>query len=260
VSELFKGIALFTPGGDLIYCIDSSKNTRWHIHLCMRLQELLGLPELPHFLVPGYTATVDRWLNPRTKTIETIAELYPTVKRYQALLEKVFDVDSSCWQVAPWQEEFCNPIILETHRDRSSIAGVANRFACLWENHDLIIRLDLQSYSSHSYDDDLVASNDLTIDRIYESEISSGYVLRLFVFGDSLTIVKTLKDIHQLLEKDLGHPYTLKVIDVSKNPEQAEINRISATPALVRVWPKPVRRIVGDLNDPSKILQILTSF
>jgi circadian clock protein KaiB len=251
VSELFKGIALFTPGGDLIYCIDSSKHTRWHIHLCMRLQDLLGLPEPPHFLVPGYTATVDRWFNPRTKTKETIAELYPTVKRHQALLEKVFDVDSSCWQLAPWQEEFCNPIILETHSDR---------FACLWENHDLIIRLDLQNDSDRLYDGDLVSNNDLESNRQYESEISNGYVLRLFVSGDSLAIVKTLKDIHQLLEKDLDRPYTLKVIDVSKNPEQAEINRISATPALVRVWPKPVRRIVGDLNDLSKLLQILTSF
>jgi circadian clock protein KaiB len=251
VSELFKGISLFTPGGDLIYCIDSSKNNRWHIHLCMGLQELLGISETPHFLVPGYTATVDRWFNPHTKKIETIAEVHPPAQRHLALLEKVFDVDSSCWQVAPWQEEFCNPIILETHRDR---------FAPLWENHDLIVRLNLQRYSSHLCDRDFVSNNDSIIAHTYESEVSNGYVLRLFVSGDSLAIVKTLEDIHQLLEKDLGHPYTLKVIDVSKNPEQAEINRISATPALVRVWPKPVRRIVGDLNDLPKILQILTNF
>ncbi|WP_239651521.1 hypothetical protein [Neosynechococcus sphagnicola] len=47
--NLFKGIALFTPGGDLIYGIDVSKQSRWHLHLCTALQELLGLTEPPHF-------------------------------------------------------------------------------------------------------------------------------------------------------------------------------------------------------------------
>ncbi|MFM6041706.1 MAG: circadian clock protein KaiB, partial [Dolichospermum sp.] len=39
--QLFKGIALFTPGGDLIYCIDPSKQGRWHLNLCAALREIL---------------------------------------------------------------------------------------------------------------------------------------------------------------------------------------------------------------------------
>ncbi|NES86091.1 MAG: circadian clock protein KaiB, partial [Moorea sp. SIO2B7] len=35
--------------------------------------------------------------------------------------------------------------------------------------------------------------------------------------------------------------------------------QISATPTLLRVWPEPVRRIVGDLNDIDQVLQRLTS-
>jgi circadian clock protein KaiB len=253
VSDLFKGIALFTPGGDLIYCIDSSKHDRWHSHLCSSLRELFEISEPPHFLVPGYTATVDQYLDYNTNQIETIAEVYPPVQRHCALLEKVFGVQELDWHLAPWQEEFCNPIILETYRDR---------FAPLWENRDLIVRLDAhnrQTLPSH-WQQDFSNNHARNIAQTYESASSNGYVLRLFVSGDSLAIVKTLETIHQLLEKDLGHPYTLKLIDISKNPEQAEINRISATPALVRVWPQPVRRIVGDLSDLKKILQILTSF
>ena len=56
----FKGIALFTPGGDVVYCIDPKKQNRWHVQLCGLLQYLLNLPELPHFLVPSYAATLDR--------------------------------------------------------------------------------------------------------------------------------------------------------------------------------------------------------
>ncbi|MFM7558989.1 MAG: circadian clock protein KaiB, partial [Cylindrospermopsis raciborskii] len=57
LPQVFKGIALFTPGGDLIYCIDPSKQKRWHLHLCGVLQQILNLSEPPHFLVPCYTAT-----------------------------------------------------------------------------------------------------------------------------------------------------------------------------------------------------------
>ncbi|MGL6284372.1 MAG: circadian clock KaiB family protein, partial [Microcoleaceae cyanobacterium] len=78
-SSLFKGIALFTPGGDLVYCIDPSKQSRWHLHLCAVLQDILGLPEPPHFLVPAYTATIDQWLDNRTNQIQVAAAIYPLV-------------------------------------------------------------------------------------------------------------------------------------------------------------------------------------
>ncbi|HEY9871988.1 MAG TPA: circadian clock KaiB family protein, partial [Candidatus Obscuribacterales bacterium] len=61
------------------------------------------------------------------------------------------------------------------------------------------------------------------------------------------------------LDKSFGHSYTLKVIDIFKHPEQAEANHISATPTLVRVWPEPVRRIVGDLENFEKVLKLLVA-
>uniref|UniRef100_UPI0030DA8648 circadian clock KaiB family protein n=1 Tax=Calothrix sp. NIES-2100 TaxID=1954172 RepID=UPI0030DA8648 len=55
----------------------------------------------------------------------------------------------------------------------------------------------------------------------------------------------------------IAQPYTLKFVDVLTNPEQAEINQVTATPTLVKVWPYPIRRLVGDLNRVEKILQML---
>ncbi|HEY9642884.1 MAG TPA: hypothetical protein V6C57_20515, partial [Coleofasciculaceae cyanobacterium] len=92
-TALFKGIALFTPGGDLVYCIDPKKQNRWHMQLCAVFQELLGLTELPHFLLPCYTATIDRWIDPHTQEIQTFAEASPLVLRHQALLNVLFNVD-----------------------------------------------------------------------------------------------------------------------------------------------------------------------
>ncbi|NJO67034.1 MAG: circadian clock protein KaiB, partial [Leptolyngbyaceae cyanobacterium RM1_405_57] len=70
---------------------------------------------------------------------------------------------------------------------------------------------------------------------------------------------RILQNLHQLLEKSLQQPYTLKVVDIYKHPEQAEADQVAATPTLVKVWPKPVRRIAGNLEDAAKILQILAS-
>ncbi len=234
--QLFKGIALFTPGGDLIYCIDPSKQLRWHLHLCAALQEILDLSDLPHFLVPCYTATIDYWLDPRTQQVRTFAEAYPSVVRHQAVLNAIFGTGELVWQTAPWQEGLCDRLVLNGYR---------SSFPQLWEDHDLIVRLD------HS---EPIPEHHQIQKPILKSQ---GYNLRLFVAGHSVTTERILQSLHELLERSLGYPYRLKVIDVLTHPEQAEIDQVSATPTLVKAWPLPIRRIVGDLDNVDKLLQIL---
>lgn len=238
--QLYKGIALLTPGGDLIYCIDPSKQGRWHLHLCASLQEILGLPEPPHFLVPCYTATIDHWLDHRTQKIHTFAEAYPPILPYQSLLNMIFETDNISWQPAPWQEGVCDPIVLSTYR---------STFAALWENHNLVVKVNIAEPPVNP-ESSLVVSP--------RTELSSqGYVLRLFIAGHTLHTERILQTLHELLEKHLSHPYTLKVIDVLTHPDQAEISQVSATPTLVKVFPPPVRRIIGNLESVERILQIL---
>ncbi|MEM9540675.1 MAG: circadian clock KaiB family protein [Cyanobacteria bacterium P01_E01_bin.42] len=234
-------MALFTPAGDLIYAIDPSKQGKWHANLCIGLQELLGLPEPPHFLVPAYTATVDRWLDPRTREVRTIAEAYPAVMRYQTLLDAIFATQGVSWQQAEWQEEACEPLIIESYRDR---------FPQLWEERDLVVAYDRWQREREN-------RTDPNSQAIVSEAPAFNYVLRLFVSGNTSTTEQTLKILHQLLETRLHSPYTLKVIDIFKHPEQAELNHVSATPTLVRAWPHPVRRIVGELEDLERVLQVI---
>ena len=247
--KFFKGIALFTPGGDLIYCIDPSKQSRWHLHLCTGLQEILHLPEPPHFLVPCYTATVDRWLDRRTQQVQTFAEAYPLVLRHQALLNAVFETEEVVWQAAPWSENFCDPMVLATNR---------SMFPQLWEDHDLIVRFEQMHTLQQFMPATFVEQQSAASPQKTQLE-NTGYVLRLFVAGHSMNTERILQTLYQLLEESLPYPYTLKVIDVAKHPEQAEADQVSATPALVKVWPQPVRRLVGELDNVEKILQILDS-
>lgn len=234
---MFKGIALLTPGGDLVYCRDEQKRARWHLNLCAALQEHLGLPEPPHFLVPCFTATVDRWLDRESQVVHTFAETHAPLWRYQALLNALFGLDALEWQVVYPDQAACSPSVLMTYREQ---------FPQLWDHHDLVLDVSAADGSPPPEMTGAVTHG------------ANGLVLRLFVSGHSALTEQILQTLQGVLETSRHRPYTLKVIDVAKHPDQAEADQISATPTLIRIWPLPVRRLVGDLDDPRAILNLLS--
>ncbi|MEM9450386.1 MAG: circadian clock KaiB family protein [Cyanobacteria bacterium P01_E01_bin.6] len=247
LPESFKGIALFTPGGDLVYCIDPEKRDRWHLQLCSQFQEALNLPEPPHFLAPCYTATIDRWVDPQTQQVRVSAEASPLVLRYHALLNAVFDIEEIEWAPLDLPLETCNPLFLNNFQQQ---------FPQLWETHDLILSLEAAP-STTSVTRSLI--DELMWAHAHQLPEGQGYVLRLFLSGYGAGNEQTLQRLHRFLETSLNHPYTLKVIDVYKNPELAEADHISATPTLVKAWPPPVKKLVGDFQDASALLGLLLS-
>ncbi|MDC0833198.1 circadian clock protein KaiB [Leptolyngbya valderiana BDU 20041] len=80
------------------------------------------------------------------------------------------------------------------------------------------------------------------------------YVLKLYVAGNTTNSVRALKTLNTLLEQEFQGVYALKVIDVLKNPQLAEEDKILATPTLAKILPPPVRKIIGDLSDREKVL------
>jgi len=234
LPQVFKGIALFTPGGDLVYCIDVQKQSHWHLHLCMALQETLGLAEPPHFLVPCYSATIDRWLNPQTQEVHTVAAACPFVLKYQSLLNVLFGTENLVWQVSDRSEGVCDPTLLMTYRQQ---------FPELWQDHDLVMRFEQRRQRQEPL----------------ETSAPQGHVFRLFISSHSAATERTLQNLHQILETSLRQPYTLQVIDVHKHPDQAERDQVTATPTLLRTWPHPIRRIVGEFDDANRILQVLAA-
>jgi circadian clock protein KaiB len=234
VPSSFKGIALFTPAGDLVYCIDPTKQGRWHAQLCSALQGALNLSELPHFLVPCYTATVDRWWDESSQTWQVAAELSPNVYRYRALLDQLFDLEPGQWQIAPISPGVCDPLLLYRYQEL---------FPDLWQPHNLAIALDANQ--------PIAPSSALPI--------AQGYVLRLFVAGYNPKTENTLEKLHQILEESLDQPYTLSVIDITKDPEAAETHQIIATPTLLRMHPAPEKRLVGNLDTLNHLLWLLGS-
>ncbi len=232
----YKGLALVTPGGDLVYVIDPSKQQHWHAHLCNVLQQRLNLPAAPLFLTPSHTATVDRWIDPHSQKQRVVAEAYPQAWRYRVFFQTIFDVPMHQWRQITTVDPGNDSGVVQSYREK---------FPQLWQSHNLIIRADTPPQPDYQ---------PLPPNMRQEPQ---AYVLHLFIARHSRSTAQTLEVLHQVLEQALTDPYTLKIIDVTQHPEQAESAQVLATPTLVRVWPQPIQKIVGRL-DQTRILKLLT--
>jgi circadian clock protein KaiB len=80
------------------------------------------------------------------------------------------------------------------------------------------------------------------------------YLLKLFITGQTISSGHAIANLRQILEKELGSKYELTIIDVLEQPQVAEDEKILATPTLIKEYPPPVRRIIGDLSDTKQVL------
>lgn len=79
-------------------------------------------------------------------------------------------------------------------------------------------------------------------------------ILRLYIAGMSERSHRAILRARALCESELGTNFTLEVIDVYQQPILARDGQILATPTLVREFPRPVRRLIGDLSSASGLL------
>ena len=73
------------------------------------------------------------------------------------------------------------------------------------------------------------------------------YILRLYVAGATDRSRQAILRARQLCEAEFKDNYKLEVIDVYQQPILARDGQIVATPTLVREFPQPVRRFIGNL-------------
>jgi len=73
------------------------------------------------------------------------------------------------------------------------------------------------------------------------------HILRLYVAGATERSRRAILRSRQLCETELEGQFDLEVIDVYQQPVLARDGQIVATPTLVREFPLPVRRLIGNL-------------
>jgi circadian clock protein KaiB len=80
------------------------------------------------------------------------------------------------------------------------------------------------------------------------------YLLKLYVTGSSPRAEVAIANLRRICEQELNGKYELEIIDVLKQPQVAEDDKILATPTLIKQLPPPLRRVIGDLSDKEKVL------
>lgn len=88
----------------------------------------------------------------------------------------------------------------------------------------------------------------------YEDEII--YELRLYVVGNNIKSQLVLDNLKKVCYEYLKGKCHIEIIDLAENPSLARKDQIIAIPTLVRKN-YPNRKIIGDLSNPEKVLEIL---
>ena len=71
--------------------------------------------------------------------------------------------------------------------------------------------------------------------------------MRLFVAGATARSHQAVLRVRELCEAELKDNCTLEVVDIYQQPKLARANQIVATPTLIKEFPRPVRRFIGNL-------------
>jgi len=75
------------------------------------------------------------------------------------------------------------------------------------------------------------------------------FILRLYVAGATDRSRRAVLRARQLCESELKGNFDLEVIDVYQQPILARDGQIVATPTLVKEFPRPIRRLIGNLSN-----------
>ena len=76
------------------------------------------------------------------------------------------------------------------------------------------------------------------------------YVFKLYVIEDTANGMKAIRNLQEITELIPKGQCKVEVIDILKNPEIAIKDSIIATPTLIKAYPYPPRRVIGDLSNP----------
>jgi len=89
----------------------------------------------------------------------------------------------------------------------------------------------------------------LAFERSLATRARGKYVLRLFVAGATARSRQAVLRVRQLCAAQLNDNCNLEVIDIYQQPHLARHHQIVATPTLVKEFPRPVRRFIGNLSN-----------
>ena len=90
---------------------------------------------------------------------------------------------------------------------------------------------------------------------IGQKQRNGQYVFRLYITGASPNSLRAIANTKNLCEEYINEEYDLQVIDVYQQPNVANEENIIALPMLVKKYPLPEKRLIGDMSDIDRVLK-----
>jgi circadian clock protein KaiB len=78
--------------------------------------------------------------------------------------------------------------------------------------------------------------------------------LRLYVAGSDRKSSIAIRNLELVCKEHLAGQYRSEIVDLTKNPQFGLAEQILTLPALVRKGTVPIRKFIGILSDPERVL------
>ncbi len=85
----------------------------------------------------------------------------------------------------------------------------------------------------------------------------SGFKFRLYVAGEAPNSVQAVHNLNSLCRQYLPERHEIEIVDVTRDPQRALADGVLLTPQLLRIFPTPIRKVVGNLSQLQPVLQTL---
>jgi circadian clock protein KaiB len=91
-------------------------------------------------------------------------------------------------------------------------------------------------------------------DRSAPAAAGQRFHFQLYITGSSRRSVQAVANLRALCEEHLAGRYELEVIDLYLEPARAADGQVIASPTLIKILPKPLMRMVGNLADRDRLM------
>ena len=89
------------------------------------------------------------------------------------------------------------------------------------------------------------------------SRPTAGLRLRLYVAGDAPNSLRAIANANAICAEHFASGHELEIVDLLEHPLRALADGIIVTPTLIRLFPLPSQRVIGNLSDSNQVLLAL---
>ena len=90
------------------------------------------------------------------------------------------------------------------------------------------------------------------------SKKALGLRLRLYVAGSAPNSLRAVANAKAICDEHFASEHELEIVDLLEHPAKALADGILVTPTLLKIFPLPALKLIGNLSDTAQVLSALS--